>query len=99
MYLRKIHFKMDTMSKVLNLDQKEDFGINLDLKDGYLHLKVFKKHRKYQRFCFQNKVYQFRAMCFCPTFAPRVFSKVMAVVVAFLRKVCTCQCIWTMGYL
>ena len=85
-YLRKIHFKMDTMSKVLNLVQRGDFGINLDLKDGYFHLKIFKKHRKYLRFCFQKKIYQFRAMCFGPTFAPRVFSKVMSVVAAYLRK-------------
>ena len=58
MYLRKKHFKVELMSKVPNLVQKEDYAINLDLKDGYCHLKFFKSHRKYLRFAFQGVAYQ-----------------------------------------
>jgi hypothetical protein len=85
-YLRKTHFKMDTMPKVLNLVQKGDYAINLDLKDGYFHVKMFKGHRKYLRFCFKGQVYQFRVLCFGPTSAPRVFCKIMSVIVAHLRQ-------------
>jgi len=73
MYLRKKHFKMETMLKVLNLVQKGDYAINLDLKDGYFHMKMFKVHRKYLRFAFQGVTYQGKAMCFGPTVSPRVF--------------------------
>ena len=85
-YLRKLHFKMDTLYKVLDLVQTGDWGLTLDLKDAYFHIKVFKKHRKYLRFCFQNQVYQFRALCFGPTVSPRVFTKVVAVVTAHLHR-------------
>ena len=45
-----------------------------------------KKHRKYLRFCFQNQVYQFRALCFGPTVSPRLFTKVVVVVTAHLHR-------------
>ena len=44
-YLRKLHFKMDTMYKVLDLVQTGDLGLTLDLKDAYFHIKVLKKHQ------------------------------------------------------
>ena len=34
-YLRKTHFKMDCLSKVLNLVQKGDWAISIDLGDTY----------------------------------------------------------------
>ena len=39
-YLRKQHFKMDTMSKILNLVKKGDWAMTLDLKDAYLHVPI-----------------------------------------------------------
>jgi hypothetical protein len=86
MYLKKTHFKMDTMKKVLNLVRKGDWAFSLDLKDAYFHIPIHKKHRKYLRFCYKGIVYQFRALCFGPTVAPRVFTKITAVVAAHLRK-------------
>lgn len=85
-YLRKQHFKMDTMTKVLNLVEPGDWGLTIDLKDAYFHIKIYKGHRKYLRFQFQGIVYQFRALCFGPTSAPRVFTKIVSVVVAWLRQ-------------
>ncbi len=75
-YLKKNHFKMDTISSVLNLVEKGDFSITLDLSDAYFHIQIFKPHRKFLRFAFQGIVYQFRALCFGPTGAPRTFTKV-----------------------
>ena len=46
-YFVKKHFKMDTLSKVLNLVTKGDWALTIDLKDAYFHLKIFKGHRKY----------------------------------------------------
>jgi hypothetical protein len=85
-YLRKIHFKMDTLSTVLNLVKKGDYAISIDLRDAYFHIGIHPKHQKYLRFCFQGQAYQFKALCFGPTSAPRVFTKVIAVVAAYLRK-------------
>lgn len=85
-YIRKRHFKMDTMSTVLNLVKTGDWAISLDLKDAYLHIPIYPKHRKYLRFCVKGVVYQFRALCFGPTSAPRVFTKLVSVAVAHFRQ-------------
>ena len=85
-YLWKTHFKMDTLSKVLNLVKPGDWAISFDLSDAYLHMPIFWKHRKYLRFCVNKKCYQFKVLCFGPTCAPRVFTKLVAVVAAHLRQ-------------
>ena len=85
-YLVKKHFKMDSMKKVIQLVEKGDWSITLDLADAYFHLKIFKHHRQYLRFSFKGKVFQFRVLSFGPTVAPRVFSKVTSVVAAYLRQ-------------
>lgn len=85
-YLVKKHFKMDTMSKVLELVDEGYWSITLEVSDAFFHLKIFKPHRNYLRFSFQGKAYQFRALSFGPTVAPRLFTKVSSVVAAHLRK-------------
>ena len=84
-YLKKLHFKMDTMSKVISLVKPKDWAISLDLTDAYLHIPIYQSHRQYMRFCVQNQCYQWKAMCFGPTCAPRVFTKIVSVVAAYLR--------------
>ena len=61
-------------------------GSTLDLRDAYLQIPMFPPHRKYLRFCVQGVHYQFRAMPFGITVAPRVFTKLMAAVVGHLRS-------------
>ena len=71
-YLKKQHFEMDTLNKVLNLVKPNDWAISIDLTDAYLHIPIFSKHL---RFCVENRCYQWKTMCFGPTSAPRVFTK------------------------
>lgn len=54
---------------------KNDWAISLDLNDAYLRIPIHPNHRKYLRFHVQGKAYQFKAMCFCPNQASRVFTK------------------------
>ncbi|VDI03539.1 Hypothetical predicted protein [Mytilus galloprovincialis] len=49
-YLRKQHFKMDTLTKVLNLVKPQDWALSLDLKDAYLHIPVHKNTQKISTF-------------------------------------------------
>ena len=84
-YLRKTHFKMDTMTKVLNLVKPQDWAISLDLADAYMHIPIFPKHRQFLRFCIQGRCFQWKVLCFGPTSAPRCFTKIVAVVAAHLR--------------
>ena len=84
-YLKTEHFKMDTMSKVINLVKKGDWAISIDLRDAYFHIPIFPAHRRYLRFCVQGRAYQYRALAFGPKTSPRVFTKVVSVVAAHLR--------------
>ncbi|CAC5368900.1 unnamed protein product [Mytilus coruscus] len=67
------------------LVKSQDWALSHDLKDAYLHIPVHKTHRKFLRFCIQGKCYQFVALCFGPSQAPRVFTKIINVVAAHLR--------------
>jgi hypothetical protein len=73
-YLRKLHFKMDTITKVLNLVKQGDWAI---------FKRCIFSHKNFQE---TQKVYQFKAMCFGSTSSPRVFTKVVSVVESHLRK-------------
>lgn len=83
--LRNVHFKMHTMKKVINLLKPRHWAISLDLSDAYLHVPIFQKHRRFMRFCVANQCHQWRAMFFGPTCAPRIFTKLVTVVAAYLR--------------
>ena len=84
-YMVKQHFKMDTLAKVLNLVKPGDYAISFDLKDAYLHIPIHETNKKFLRFCINQKCYQFTTLCFGPTQAPRVFTKIITVVAAYLR--------------
>ena len=84
-YLLKKHFKMDTLQKVINLVKKGDWAISIDLTDAYLHIPIHVSHCKFLRFHIKGQSYQWKAMCFGPTSAPRVYTKIMSVVMAYLH--------------
>lgn len=43
-YLKKQHFKMDTLNKVFNVVKPMDWAISIDLTDAYLYIPIFLKH-------------------------------------------------------
>ena len=51
-----------------------------------MHIPIFPSHKKYLRFSVGNKAYQWTYLPFDPTSAPRVFTKIVAVVAAYLRQ-------------
>jgi hypothetical protein len=58
----------------------------IDLKKAYLCLGINEKSRKYLRFRWKNKLYQFLSMPFGLASGPRVFTKMLKPVVAILRR-------------
>ena len=85
-FLLKKHFRMETLNTVLKAIQPGDWGVVLDLKDAYHHIGIALEHRKFLRFHFLGKSFQFRALPFGPRTAPRVFTKVTSVLGEFLHK-------------
>ncbi|KAJ1131499.1 hypothetical protein NDU88_009835 [Pleurodeles waltl] len=85
-FLKQEKFKMLTLAQVLLALNKEDWMVSVDLQDAYFHIPILKSHRKYLQFMVGSQHYQFAVLPFGLTSAPRVFTKVMSVVAAELRR-------------
>lgn len=77
---------MENLETVRYLVREGDWFVKLDLKDAYLTVPVDCSQQKYLRFAWRGRIYQFMCMAFGLSPAPRSFTKLLRVVVAFLRK-------------
>ena len=80
------HFQMENLSCLKTLLLPGDFMTNIDLKDAYLSVPVHETSRKFLRFLWKGTCYQFKALPFGLCSAPRIFTKVLKPVAAFLRR-------------
>ena len=67
------HFHMFTTSSVLSSVEKGDYAFKIDLQDAYFHVPIHPNSRKYLRFAFENRVYQFQVLPFGPKHSPSSF--------------------------
>ena len=79
-------FKMETQRKVRKAVQLNDWAFSLDLTDAYLHIPIHHRSRKYLRFTFRGRVYQFKALLFGLSTSPFVLTRLMIVIATFLRR-------------
>ena len=56
-------FKMASVSTVAKLIQEGDWATSIDLKDAFFHVPIHHRHRRFLRFIWQGKAYQFAS---CP---------------------------------
>ena len=88
---------MTTPRTVTNAMHKGDWAVSIDLKDAYFHIPIHVRSRRLLRFAVATndglRVFQFRALPFGLTSAPRVFTKVILPVGhhAHLHAVCLLQ--------
>ena len=68
-----------------NLLQVSDWICSIDLKDAYLSVSISQEHRRYLRFTWKETMYEFICLPFGLCSAPRVFTKLMKPMMAFLR--------------
>ena len=80
------HFKMETLDSVRLPLRKHDWAISLDLTDAYFHIPIHRKSRRFLRFHFMGKTYQFRALPFGLAPAPYVFSRTVKAVVKHCHR-------------
>ena len=76
---------MFTTSSVLSSVEKGDYAFKIDLQDAYFHVPIHPSSRKYLRFAFENRVYQFRVLPFGLNTAPQVFTRLGHTVAAYLH--------------
>lgn len=85
-HIPKIHFKMESLSSVKHTLRRRDYMVKVDIKDAYFHLPIAKRHRRFLRFYWNNQLYEFQALPFGVTSAPRIFTKTMRPVIGILRS-------------
>ena len=73
-------FKMTTVSQVRTLLPLGFFTSSIDLKDAYWHVPVSRTCRPFLGFALGRNQYRFKAMPFGLNIAPRVFTKLTAVI-------------------
>ena len=85
-FVRKKHFRMDSLWDIMELIRPGDFFISIDLSDAYYCIAIHILSSPFLTFVFQGIYYQFTCLPQGLTSAPRIFTKVMRVVMSFLRS-------------
>ncbi len=83
--LYKGKFKMLTIKTIMSQVQEGDWFVTIDLKDSYFHIQVVQRHRRFVRFAFGGKAYQYKVLPFGLALAPRTFTKCIDAALAPLR--------------
>ena len=80
------HFHMFTTNSVLSSVRKGDYAFKIDLQDAYFYVPVHPSSRKYLRFAFEDKVYQFRVLPFGLNTTPQIFTRLGHTVTGYLHR-------------
>ena len=83
--LKKLPFKMLTTSSLLKKVRPGTWFTSVDLKDAFFHVSIYPPHRKFLRFGFEGRVFQYTVLPFGMSLSPRVFSKCTQAAIAPLR--------------
>lgn len=76
---------MQSLQAIFESVRESDFLTSVDLTEAYLHVPIHPAHRKFLCFCHAGNHYQYCALPFGLSSAPRVFTKLMATLVGHLR--------------
>ncbi len=81
----QLKFKMLTLRQIVSQIRSEDWFVTIDLKDAYFHISIRPCHRKFLRFAFGGKSYQYRVLPFDLALSPRNFTKCVDAALVLLR--------------
>jgi len=85
-FVANCHFQMENISCLKTLLNMGDFLTCIDLKDAYLSVHVHESSQRYLCFQWRNQSFAFQGLPFGLNTAPRVFTKLIKPVAAYLRK-------------
>lgn len=77
-YIKGSRIKQETQSQIRAALQPGHWAFSIDLTDAFFHIPIHRDSRRYLRFEFQGKIYQYRALPFGLKTAPWVFTAVMS---------------------
>ena len=79
-------FKMETAQSVLDMVRSGFFFCSIDFSDAYFCVNVRPEFRKYLRFIWDDKLYQFTCLPQGLSSSPRLYTKIMKVAISYLRE-------------
>ena len=85
-FIKKKPFRMSTVKDVSTTLRKKDWAITIDLKDAYLHVPIYSKHRRFLKSLWQGNCYQFRRLTFGLTSAPRTFTRLTLPIISLCKS-------------
>ncbi len=78
-------FRYENIETVCELVQSNDHLATLDLENGFYHIKVREKHRRFLGIEWKGRYYRFNVLPFGANFSPYYFCKIVRCVVQYLR--------------
>ena len=84
--LPKEHFQYEHLGRILPSLGSEDWAISLDLRDAYFHVPIHPRSKDLLGNSVLGKTFRYRVLPFGLKLAPRVFTRVVGALVAFLRE-------------
>ena len=85
-FLTVFKFRMLTTASLLRTIRQGEWWSSVDLKDAYFHIPIYPPHRKFLRFGFEGRVYEYTVLPFGLALSPRVFVKCTQAAIAPLRR-------------
>ena len=85
-YMRYEHFKMENIEKAKEILRQDCYMASVDLEKAYYSVSIHVDHRKFLRFKFEGKTYEYTCLPNGLSTAPRLFTKIMRVLFSCLRK-------------
>ena len=84
--VKKYRFTMEHLRTVREWIRPGAWCVGLDLKDAYPHIPIHCESRKYLRFTWLDELLEWVTLPFGLTCSPRVLTKVIKPIIAFLRS-------------
>lgn len=84
-YIRYVRFHMVTLLSILPTLTQNNWLAALDLQDAYIHMAILLSHR-FLWFVVVNHHFQYTVLPFGLSSTPRIFTKCMVVVTAYIKK-------------
>ena len=84
-YMTAPKFKMETIKNICQMLRPGDWLSSIDLSDAFLHVAMAPSSRRYLRFKWGGKTYQFRTLPFGLALSPYVFTKIIRPILQWAR--------------
>lgn len=85
-FIKPLHFKLEDIRTAIKLIFSGCFMAKIDLKNAYFLVSICPEDRKFLRFSFRDKLFQFTCMPFDLSICPYAFTKLMKPVVNYLHS-------------